>query len=177
MRARLILTCALCAGLALAAGLCGAQADEALEYAVKGAYLTKFIPFITWPDAALPAPATPVAICVLGDDPFGARLEQAAAGARLGDHPVTVKKTAGPDAACQIAFLGHGTEAVLESLRGKPVVTVTDSSLKAHGVISFVLVDNHVRFDIDDALAAQDGLAVSSKLLSLAHAVKPRGAP
>ena len=177
MRARLILTCALCAGLALAAGLCGAQADEALEYAVKGAYLTKFIPFITWPDGALSAPNAPVTICVLGDDPFGGKLEQAAAGAKLGEHPVTVKKTAAPDATCQIAFLGAGAETALDSLRGKPVVTVTDSGLKAHGVISFVLVDNHVRFDIDDALATQDGLAVSSKLLSLAHAVKPRGAP
>jgi uncharacterized protein DUF4154 len=177
MRIRQILPRALGAGLALAAGLCAARADDSLEYAVKGAYLTKFIPFITWPDGVLPAPNTPVVICVPGDDPFGGKLEQAAAGTRLGEHPVVVKKTPAPDAACQIVFLGAGTEAALEALRGKPVVTVTDSGLKAHGVISFVLVDNHVRFDIDDALAAQDGLAVSSKLLSLAHAVKPRGAP
>jgi YfiR/HmsC-like len=157
--------------------VCGARADVSLEYAVKAAYLTKFIPFITWPEAALPAPNTPVAICVLGDDPFAGKLEQAAAAARLGEHPVTVKKTAAPDAACQIVFLGPGSEAALDALRGKPVVTVTDSGAKAHGVISFVLAENHIRFDIDDALAAQDGLQVSSKLLSLAHAVKPRGAP
>ena len=177
MRSRPILLRAACAGLALAAGLCPAAADVSLEYAVKGAYLTKFIPFITWPDSTLAASNTPVVICVLGDDPFGSKLEQAAAGARLGEHPVTVKKVQGYDAACQIAFLGAGTEAALEALRGKPVVTVTDTGLKVHGVISFVLVENHVRFDIDDALAAQDGLQVSSKLLSLAHAVKPRGAP
>ena len=168
---RITVFCAL--GLMLGA----AQADDSLEYAVKAAYLTKFIPFVTWPDATLPAPNSPIAICVLGDDPFGNKLEQAAAGAKLGEHPVIVKKAQGPDAGCQIAFLNSGSEAALEALHGKPVVTVTDSSLKAHGVISFVLVENHVRFDIDDALAAQDGLAVSSKLLSLAHAVKPRGAP
>lgn len=155
----------------------GAQADESLEYAVKAAYLTKFIAFITWPDGALPVPAAPLSICVLGDDPFGGKLEQDAPAAKLGDHPVTVKKMATPDAACQVVFLGAGTETALDALRGKPVVTVTDSGLKAHGVISFVLAENHVRFDIDDALAAQDGLQVSSKLLSLAHAVKPRGTP
>ena len=155
-------------GLVLAPG---ARADASLEYAVKAAYLPKFIPFITWPEAALPAPNTPVANCVLGDDPFAGKLEQAAAAARLGEHPVTVKKTATPDTACQIVFLGAGSEAALDALHGKPVVTVTDSGLKAHGVISFVLAENHVRFDIDDALAAQDGLQVSSKLLSLAHAV------
>ena len=57
------------------------------------------------------------------------------------------------------------------------MVTVTDSGLKARGVISFVIEDNHVRFDIDDAAAAQGGLMISSKLLGLAHAVKQRGQP
>lgn len=177
MRPRPILPRALCAGLALAAGICGARADESLEYAVKAAYLTKFIPFITWPDSVLPQPNAPIVICVLGENPFGGKLEQAAAGTKLGEHPVTVKKITAPEAGCQIAFLGAATGTALDGFRGKPVVTVTDSSLKPHGVISFVLVDNHVRFDIDDALAAQDGIRVSSKLLSLAHAVKPRGAP
>jgi hypothetical protein len=33
-----------------------------------------------------------------------------------------------------------------------------------------------VRFDIDDAAAAKDGLSISSKLLDLARKVKPRKA-
>jgi len=40
-----------------------------------------------------------------------------------------------------------------------------------------VVAANHVRFDIDEAAAAQGGVAISSKLLSLARAVKPRGQP
>jgi len=44
-------------------------------------------------------------------------------------------------------------------------------------VISFVIDANHVRFDIDNASAAQTGVVISSKLLNLAHAVKPRGQP
>jgi hypothetical protein len=78
-------------------------------------------------------------------------------------------------------FLGKSDETVaegtLDAMKGKPVVTVTDSGLKAHGMISFVIEANHVRFDIDDASAAQGGVVISSKLLSLAHAVKPRSAP
>jgi hypothetical protein len=62
-------------------------------------------------------------------------------------------------------------------MKGKPVVTVTDSGLKTHGVISFLIESNHVRFDIDDAAAAQSGLVISSKLLGLAHAVRQRGQP
>ncbi len=70
-----------------------------------------------------------------------------------------------------------GAEAAIEVLRGKPVVTVTDSDVKARGVVSFAIVDNHVRFDIDDAAAAQSGLAISSKLLGLARTVKLRSQP
>jgi hypothetical protein len=42
-------------------------------------------------------------------------------------------------------------------------------------VISFVVASNRVRFDIDDALASQGGLIISSKLLGLARTVKQRG--
>jgi hypothetical protein len=150
---------------------------------VKAAYLPKFIPFITWPEGTF-APAAPFTICVLGQDRFEGRLDQAAAGLRSGDHPVQVRHAAAPDASsdCRLVFMPAGSDPALvqrtlEAMRGNPVVTVTDSGLKARGVISFVIQDNHVRFDIDDALAAEGGLVISSKLLGLAHAVRPRGQP
>lgn len=176
MRPHLLLSGLL--GLVLASG---ARADASLEYAVKAAYLPKFIPFITWPDAAFPSPAAPVTICVLGSDPFGGKLEQTVGGLKSGDRAIAVRHLSGPDASasCQLIFLGPGdlpvAEGTLDAMKGKPVVTVTDSGLKAHGVISFLIEANHVRFDIDDAAAAQGGLVISSKLLSLAHTVKQRG--
>jgi hypothetical protein len=160
-----------------------ARADTSLEYTVKAAYLPKFVPFITWPENAFPSPTAPVTICVLGEDPFGGKLEQVAGGTRSGDRAVTVRHLSVPDtsASCQLIFLGPGDPAVaagtLDAMRGRPVVTVTDSGLKAHGVISFLIEADHVRFDIDDAAAAQGGLVISSKLLGLAHAVKQRGQP
>jgi hypothetical protein len=159
-----------------------AQADASLEYAVKAAYLPKFIPFITWPDAAFTSPSQPVTICVLGSDPFGGKLQETAGAARSGDRLIIVRRLAAPDpnASCHLLFLSGDAavaEGTLDAMKGKPVVTVTDSGLKAHGVISFLTEANHVRFDIDDAAAAQGGLVISSKLLGLAHAVKQRGQP
>ena len=156
------------------------HADVSLEYAVKAAYLPKFIPFITWPESAFASPAAPFTICVVGQNRFEDRLDKAAAEAHSGEHPVQVRHLAAPEPGCQLVFLTAGADAAqvqgaLEGARGHPVVTVIDSGLKAHGVISFVIQDNHVRFDIDDALAADGGLTISSKLLGLAHAVKPRG--
>lgn len=157
-------------------------ADASLEYAVKAAYLPKFIPFITWPDSAFSSPTQPVTICVLGGDPFGGKLEQSAASARSGERAIAVRRLAAPDpeAVCHLLFLSGDAaiaEGTLDAMKGKPVVTVTDSGLKARGVISFLIEANHVRFDTDDAAAAQDGLVISSKLLGLAHAVKQRGQP
>src|SRR5580693_3296435 len=84
-----------------------ALADDNLEYAVKAAYLTKFIPFIGWPDAALAAQPG-FNICVVGTDPFGAVLDRAAAGQKIGDRPLTVRRmaTLDPEASCPILFLG-----------------------------------------------------------------------
>jgi hypothetical protein len=174
MRPRALLVAAIALGVAQMARPAPANADAALEYAVKAAYLTKFIPFITWP--AAPA----FSICVLGNDPFAGKLTQAASGIRAEERVVNVRHVTAPDSDCQIEFLGlneEGAESAIEALHGKPVVTVTDSDVKAHGMISFVIVDNHVRFDIDDAAAAQGGLVISSKLLGLARTVTQRGKP
>lgn len=171
--------------LALLLGLLPAPLKAgSLEYAVKAAYLPKFVPFITWPESALGAPNAPFTICVLGQDRFEGRLDHEVAGMRVGEHAVEVRHLAAPDPAaeCRLLFLPAGTDlalvqGTLDAMRGRPVVTVTDSGLKAHGIISFVIEGNHVRFDIDDALAAEGGLVISSKLLGLAHAVRPRVQP
>jgi hypothetical protein len=156
------------------------QAQPSLEYAVKAAYLAKFAPFIDWPDSAFAGPGAPLTICILGPDPFGAELDKAMAGQKDGDHPLAVRRMPAlePAAVCQILFISDAAlaERALEDMKTRPVVTVTDSGLRAHGVISFVVIENHVRFDIDEAAAYNVGLDISSKLLSLAHAVRQKGA-
>jgi hypothetical protein len=163
-----------------------ARAETALEleYGVKAGYLPKFVPFITWPIGTFTSPSAPVNICVLGPDLFGGKLDQDVAGLKAGDRWVAVRHLPEPDGevSCQILFLGSGVDpavvdGTLDAMKGQPVVTITDTGVKSHGVISFVIESNHVRFDIDDAAAAEDGLTISSKLLSLAHAVRLRGQP
>ena len=67
-------------------------------------------------------------------------------------------------------------EQALAAMKVAPVLTVTDEATHPadRGIVSFVIDANHVRFDIDKAAAAQSGLVISSKLLGLAHNVKPR---
>jgi len=158
------------------------QAQDPVEYTVKAAYLTKFVPFINWPEQALP-PGAPVTICIVGEDPFGPALDKIAAAAGAGSRPLVIRRIATTDTAetqilarCQIAYAGDPLTSldVIDALKGKPVVTVTDSGMRARGIISFVMRDNHVRFDIDDAAAERSGIHFSSKLLELARAVNRR---
>lgn len=159
----------------------GVRADGSVEYAVKGTFLYKFLPFVQWPASAFAAPNSPITICILGRDPFGSALDKAVADQIVETHPVAVKRgaTLAELPACQAVFISLADpQAQADAVRafdGKPSLTVTDTT-SPMGVIGFAVEQNHVRFDIDDAQAARDGLTISSKLLSLARKVTPRKA-
>lgn len=166
----------------LALALCVvARAAEPLEYAVKAAYLSKFGFYVAWPDSAFASATAPLNLCVVGEDPFGNLIDEAVAGQQVAGRPVAVKrlKTVARESGCHIAYVGGEarTQAVTDGLRGSTALVVTDarSSGTAAGAVHFVIKDNRVRFTIDDDAAAQNGLEISSKLLSLAVSVKPRG--
>lgn len=160
---------ALCLGMPVAA-----PAGTPLETTVKATYLYKLAPFVTWPDNG----SGPFSICIVGQDPFGVQLDRAIAGQSLGGRPFQLLRmdTIGPKSLCQIAYLGGSRDqsvaGALHAVRGKPILTVTDEG-EAPGIVEFAVRENRVRFRIDQAAAADNGLAISSKLLSLALTVKP----
>jgi hypothetical protein len=178
---------ALCA-LSLFAGLAVAPAPAAigqmqqpLELSVKATFLPKFMAYVAWPPASVPQATEPFVICVIGRDPFGARLEQAVSGQRVEQHPLALRRLPTTDgaASCRLAFVGgsasQSAEAALRALHGSPVLTVTDARLgPARGMVHFDLKDGRVRFHIDEADAATSDLAISSRLLGLALTVKTR---
>ena len=166
--------------LAQPSGVAHAQAATA-EYAVKAAFLYKFAPFMTWPPTAFDAPTSPLAICVVGRDPFGPVLDQAVNGQKFDQHPIQVRRLKAIErrSGCHIVYLGgsaaQSVPDALTVLKGEPVVTVTDAdSGEVPGVMQFVMANNHVRFDVDDQAAAQNGIVISSNLLKIAHSVRPR---
>jgi hypothetical protein len=67
------------------------------------------------------------------------------------------------------------TARLLNTLRGQPVLTITDSRAgAARGMIHFTVSGGRVRFFIDEAAAAEHGLSISSRLLALALGVRQR---
>jgi hypothetical protein len=145
------------------------------EVAVKAAFLTKFPAYVAWPAAARPRPGAPLHICILGSDPFGRLIDEAARGQQVDGHPLQVRRMGAPGQAggCHVAFVQGGAPAMLQGLQGKPVLTVTDSPAGARGgMIHFVVHQGRVRFNIDEAQAARSGVGISSRLLGIALTVR-----
>lgn len=162
----------LCAGVA-----CPAGAQTPLEQEVKASFLVKFAPFVEWPSSAWSASGESFNICVRGDDPFGATLDDAAHGQLVSGRAVTVRRL-GQNvgiAGCHILFAGVSAEsdyAPFADVTGRPVLTVTDGDSGITGaMIQFVMQGGRVRFQIDDSEARENGLVISSKLLSQAISV------
>lgn len=171
--------------LLLAFTTSAAPADAALESTVKAAYLGKFGLFTTWPEGAFASAKSSVNICLLGDDPFAGQLERNLANQSIQNRPIRIRRLGNADqhSGCHITFINEPDlprrHQLLQTLRESPTLTVTDihtgsEGAAATGIINFVITDKRVRFDIDDAAAAQAGLTISSRLLLLALTVKPR---
>ena len=87
---RTLLGC-LAGALAIAlSGFASAESQGSLERAIKATYLYKFGPFVEWPNGAFSSPVAPLNICIVGNDPFGAILDQAVAGQRVAEHPIAL---------------------------------------------------------------------------------------
>lgn len=159
---------------AVALTLCTPAAAQPTDVAVKAAFLPRFARYVTWPAAAMPKGSNPFVLCVIGRDPFGSMLDDAARSQLIDGRGIVVRRleaAAGADG-CQIAFISTGGGSSQRAIT-KGVLTVTDAANGPfRGIIHFVLSGGKVRFFIDERAATEHGLSVSSRLLALAVGVR-----
>lgn len=174
---------AACASVALTLTAAPVAAQNvSLEAPLKATFLYRFGDFVTWPDAAFATPSDPLNICVVGADTFGDVLDRAIEGQRAGGRPLAVYRVAAldPASACHIAYIaGSPAQSAAQALaaaRGAPVLTVTDAATgaAARGMVHFEIVEDRVRFHVDEESASRSGLVVSSRLLGVALTVRRR---
>lgn len=143
------------------------------EYQVKAAFLYNFARFVEWPaQAHRPGELT---LCIVGADPFGADINQVM-GKVVGNDRWSVRRvTSDMVTGCQLVFIGGAESStlnkVLAGVRGRPVLTVTDSNGFAErgAVLNFYTEQNKIRFEINIDAARRSGLTISSQLLRLAR--------
>jgi hypothetical protein len=155
---------------------------ELKEFQVKAAFLFNFTQFVDWSKEDFATPSQPIAICVLGDDPFGAALDDIVRGERVDNRGLVVRRLqrAQDSAGCQLLYVG-ATEKLDVTLAAVPhhgVLTVGEGRDFAErgGMIAFVTEDKRVHLRVNVGAALRAGLTISSKLLRVAELVGDDGA-
>jgi hypothetical protein len=149
------------------------------EFEVKAAFLNHFSTLVEWPTGAFGESEEPAAVCVLGDDPFGAYLDRAFEARRVDGRTVEIRRFADSEAArsCHVLFVASSERSrvaeVHRRLAGRSILTVSDMRGYAvsGGMIQLKLDGGRVRFDINLTAVQDANLKVSSKLLRLATTI------
>lgn len=152
-----------------------ALAQTGPEYRVKAGFLYNFIAFTEWPAGV----GNPLNLCVYGADPFGDELN-ALQGKSVGGRSLNTRKADSLEQlkGCQVVFVaGSAIDSlprILDTLRGEPVLTVTDTpgALDGGAGINMVVRQGKVAFEVNLAATRRSQLNVSSKLLRLASEVR-----
>jgi hypothetical protein len=153
-------------------------ADEVSQYQVQAAFLLNFTKFVEWPASAFAAQDSPIAICILGADPFGSALDQMVAEEEVNGRKVAARrvKQAPPPKSCQVLYAGGSEKDVSKILSALGPGTLTvgegEAFVRDGGMIAFVIEKRRVRFEIDRAAAEKAGLKLSSRLLNVAKSVE-----
>jgi hypothetical protein len=160
------------------------QAAEAYSAeAVKAEFLYRFAGYVEWPDE-LPGDA-PFTIAVAADNGVVNELRQLLPGRTVQNHRVEIRQVS------DVAGLLHAqmlyvpmrapqlARSLLAAAAGRPILIVTDEvgGLTRGGIVNFVQLDRHVRFEISLTAAERSKLKINSGLLSVAayvEGVRPR---
>jgi hypothetical protein len=157
------------------------QISTAREYQLKAVFLFNFTQFVEWPPDAFAEPDTPLVIGIVGDDPFGSYLDEIAAGEKINNHPLVIRRFQTTDDVTASHILFFNLKAtvklaeVLGSLKNKSTLTVGDSDrfIRTGGMIRLFTENNRIRIRIDPEATKRARLIISPKLLKLAEIYSP----
>lgn len=157
--------------------------------AVKAAYLVNFIRFTTWPDERDGPRSGPFVVAVANNRLLEDALLRLAEGQLVRGRPVRVVRVRSPrdlegshlvwieGAPVAGSEYPESLSDVLDPLRGRPVLTVSDVDgfLGRGGMIKLYREGENVRFVIDAQKTREAGLVLSSRLLALSRRASEDG--
>jgi len=159
--------------------IAGAESFKLTEARLKAAATYGIAKFIHWPENAFPDPEAPIVFAVLGEDTFGADLEEILKDKTLNGRPVVVRRSRQLKdlMQCHILFISDSEEKriaeILGAIQGRPILTVADiARFPEHGGILNVIMDGRrVAFEINLSAANRASLTVESRLSKLARKI------
>lgn len=168
----------------LLAGACGemkAQTRQPVfnENQLEAVFLLNFAQFVKWPPHAFTNADSPIIIGVLGDDPFGALLDELVRGERVDNRNLEVARfRRAEDIKMSHVLFISASEAgkldqILGVLAGKPILTVgdTENFARRGGMIRFLTENKKMRLRVNLDAVRDAEIEISSKLLRPAEIV------
>lgn len=154
------------------------QADE---YIMKAVAFEQVSRFLEWPENTIIDDSKPFIIGVLGDNPFGESLEETYAKHKIKNKDVNILYFNEIEEVnkCHILFISNSKKGdikkVVDYVNEKPILTVGDTKGYAESgvLVNFYLLDNKIRFEINEKKMADVGFSVSYMLLKVAKIINP----
>lgn len=168
-------------------GATGAQAPAppppaiTAENQLKAVFLFNFAQFVEWPARTFKEAKEPIVIGMLGDDPFGAYLDELVRDEKIGERPIIVRRYPRVEdvAACHILFISRSEagqlDKILAQIKARSLLSVGDMDgfNRLGGMVRFATDGGKIQLRINVAAARAAELTISSKLLAHATIVPP----
>ena len=152
------------------------------EYRIKAAFLYNFTRFVEWPTDRFVDDSAPIMLCVIGNDLFGATLEDILTGKTIKGRHIYISRIDNVDDldACHVLFVGLSERERLRHIIASSyrVNVLTDGDMddfvEFGGVINLIIRANKIKFEINLVAAKQARLKFDLKLVTLASSVKEK---
>lgn len=179
---RVVIHCLL--GLLMTALFMQATASQAaaqdVETRIKAAFLYHFCNYIDWPESAFAQTDSPLVLGVAGSASMVGALREVVDNRVAHNRPMLVRQVNPGDSldGVHLLFIAEAAQAssrrLISAATDRSVLVVTEGpgGLDAGGMISFVIQDDRVRFDIAPDVVRQRNLGISAQLLTVARVIR-----
>lgn len=150
------------------------------EYELKAGFLYNFGKYVEWPADAFEAKETPIAIGIVGTDPFGPALEKTLKDREAQDRKFSILRfrDAGEIRRCHILFIPKSEKpryaAIFKAVEAWPTLTVgeLEGFAGTGGTVNILIEKERPRLEINPDAAERARLTIQARLLKLAILVK-----
>ena len=154
------------------------------ESTLKAVYIEKFTRFVEWPkESEIDDTSKPFIIGIIGENSLEPTLRKIFSARKIRDKNVIIRRMSGTDEIddCHLLYISNISkeklQTVLSSVKDKPILTISDTeSFAMSGVlINFYVVNNRLRFEINEMAVRKSHLTFSYRLMQIAKIVNPAG--
>ncbi|MCK5147460.1 YfiR family protein [bacterium] len=158
-----------------------AYGQSAGEYTLKAVYIERFTRFVEWPDSlSFPSDSSKFHFVILGDNPFGDRMETSYRNTKIHNRAVKVTYIQSIDdlKEAHALFITRSNRfqisRIINKIKGRPILSITEikNAAKKGIHINFTVSGASLQFEINHKATEESSLKMSFHLLQRAKIIE-----